>query len=118
MLEAQHGRVRDIGELTLKRRVQIRIIVPVDVGPDRRRAVEVRATLRICEPTAASRSDREWRQTEVLLHLGKRMPDMSMIFRVCFLIHHNHPLPPLARYQRYVTPAESWRRDAGTAGTS
>ena len=75
----QHGRMRHLVQLPPQGGVEVRVVVPVDVRPDRGIAIEIGAALRVGQPAAPPGSDRQGGQAGILLHLRKRMPHMPKV---------------------------------------
>ncbi len=111
--EPEHRGMRDPVQLAPEGGIEVRIVVAMDIGPDRGIAIEVGPSLRIGEPPALALGDREGRQAGVFLHLRKRMPDMPQVrgMRACALgaqrrqirfCHQGKALPPTRQDKPYV----------------
>jgi hypothetical protein len=68
-------------ELNPKGFVEIRVAMPMHVGPDRSVSIQVFAPVHIDQPTASAGGDNQGRQGQILAHLCERMPDVSPVLR-------------------------------------
>ena len=73
--------MRHLVQLFPDRLIQDRMIVTVDVGPDRRVAVKVASAETIFQPRSAPGNQHEWLVIgrNPVVHLRERMPDMRFV---------------------------------------
>jgi hypothetical protein len=73
--------MRHLVQLLPDRLIQDRMIVPVDVGPDRRVAIQVACAETIFQPRSAPGHQHEWLVIgcNPVAHLRERMPDMRFV---------------------------------------
>ena len=79
VVQAEEGDVRDLVELGAQGGVEIRVVVPVDVRPDRGVAVEVAPALGVDQPAPLAAHEVQAGVVHVLPHLGERMPGMPPV---------------------------------------
>ena len=75
----QPGGMRRARQLFGQRAVQVRVTMPVDIGPDRGVRIQIPTPVYIPEPTPLPSLDMKRRQLKILLHLGEGMPRMPTI---------------------------------------
>ncbi len=80
-VQPQEGNVREVPELTLHSRVDPGMVVPVQVGPDRRVSIEVLASPAVAQGRTLAGDDHQgivFRRAPVA-HLRERMPGMRLV---------------------------------------
>ena len=80
--------MRDFLELPLDCRVNLWMIVAVQIRPNRRICVEILASLRVAQDRAFARDDDHPFALQPVTHLGERMPDV-LVIKLDELVHLN-----------------------------
>ena len=71
--------MRDLLQLLRQRGVQLRMLMPVQVGPDGRIGVEIFAAFRVAQHRAVAVRDDNRLARQPVLHLREGMPDVAVI---------------------------------------
>ena len=78
--------MRDLSELRRNGSVDFRLLVAVQVRPNRRIGVQIFAPARIPKSGAFAARNHDWLIAEPIFHLRERMPDV-LVVQLCDLLH-------------------------------
>ena len=84
--QTERGTVRDFFELLLNCRVDLRMIVAVQICPNRRIRVEIFASTQVAQNRAFARDDDRRFAFQPVTHLGEGMPD-ELVIKFGELVH-------------------------------